>query len=289
MGPPAGYESCAAPAPGSEQHVTVLKSVLVFTFVIYAGLLALLYVSQRQMMYLPDPRRIAPADAGFARATAHTLATADGQSIQAWYAPASPGRSLIVYFHGNGGQIAHRVGRFNLLTAGGDGVLAVSYRGYGGSSGSPTEQGLIEDGRAAYAFAIEQGYAPQNIVLFGESLGSGVAVALAAEKRVGGVLLEAPFSSTVDVAATVYWMFPLRLLMLDQFPSDRRIAQVSAPLLIVHGDRDQVVPLRFGQRLYDVAREPKTLLKIPGGGHQVLETPQAIDGVRRWLDTIAGS
>ena len=126
--------------------------------------------------------------------------------------------------------------------------MALSYRGYGGSTGKPTEAGLIEDARAAYAYAAER--YPGRIVLWGESLGTGVAVALAAEKPVTHLILDAPFTSAVDVAARdLYRFLPVRLLMKDQFRSDRRIKHVKAPVLILHGEADDIMPIRYGERL----------------------------------------
>src|SRR6202030_3138165 len=139
------------------------------------------------------------------------------------------------------------VERFTRLITDGIGIVAVEYRGYAGSSGSPSERGLIADAEAAYAFAAER-YPAKQLVLWGESLGSGVAVALAAEKPVGRVILEAPFTSAADVAAEHYWFLPVRLLMKDQFRSDLRIDKVSAPVMILHGVKDQVVPFRQGER-----------------------------------------
>ena len=172
---------------------------------------------------------------------------------------------MILYFHGNGGALRHRGDRFRGLTADGTGLVALSYRGYSGSTGRPTEAGLMEDAEAAYAFAAAR-YPPERIALWGESLGSGVAVALAAEKPVGWVVLEAGFSSAADVGAGVYWFVPVRLLMKDQFRSDLRIGKVTAPVLVLHGDRDNIVPIALGERLYALINAPKRFVRFPGGG-----------------------
>jgi hypothetical protein len=189
---------------------------------------------------------------------------------------------VILYFHGNGGALRNRVDRFRALTGDGTGLLALSYRGYAGSSGTPTEAGLIEDARAAYAFAISR-YEPKRIVLWGESLGSGVAVALAAERKIGRLVLEAPFSSAVDVAAKVYPYVPVRWLMKDQFRSDLRIAKVKAPVLIMHGDHDEVVPIALGERLYALAPSPKRFLRIAGGEHETLGQFGAVEAAKKFI------
>ena len=170
----------------------------------------------------------------------------------------------MLYFHGNAGSLRNRADRFRALAGDGYGLVALSYRGYGGSTGSPSEAGLIADAQAAYAFAAARVPA-QRIVVFGESLGTGVAVALAATQRIGGLVLQAPFTSAVDVGARVYWFLPVRLLMKDPFRSDARIGKVTVPLLVLHGERDQVVPIALGERLFALANEPKRFVRFPDG------------------------
>jgi len=262
--------------------MTTLKSVIITLVVCYAGLLALLFVAQRSMMYFPDRTRIAPTAAGLSEAQEIVLDTADGEKVVAWHIPPQDGKPVIVYFHGNGGALHIRVGRFRALTAGGNGLLALSYRGYGGSTGRPTEAGLLADAAAAYSFASAR-YLPAKIVLWGESLGTGVAVAFAAQHPVGGLVLEAPFTSAVDIAAAVYPFVPVRLLMLDQFRSDERIAAVKAPILVMHGERDRVVPIAYGERLFALAREPKKFVRFPQGGHDDLDTQGSIAIARYFI------
>jgi fermentation-respiration switch protein FrsA (DUF1100 family) len=159
--------------------------------------------------------------------------------------------------------------------------VALSYRGYGGSSGAPTEVGLIDDALAAYAFAVAR-YPAERIVLWGESLGSGVAVALAAEKPVARVVLQSPFTSAADIAARRYWFVPVRQLMKDQYRSDLRIGKVTAPVLVLHGDRDDVVPMALGERLYELITAPKRFVRFPGGGHNDLGA-RAVEAARQFL------
>ena len=195
-----------------------------------------------------------------------TIATADGERIVAWWKPPEPGRATLLYFHGNGGSLLNRRDRARLLTADGRGLLLVSYRGYSGSTGSPTEEGLREDARAAYAWLAER-VEPRRIVLYGESLGSAVAVHLAAERPVGGVILDAPFTSATDVARLHYWYAPVDLLLLDRHRSVEAIGGLKAPLLVLHGDRDGIVPIDLGERLFAAAPEPKRFVRLPGVDH----------------------
>jgi hypothetical protein len=259
-----------------------LKSILLVALLSYAGMCALLYFGQRSFMYFPDRARIPPAAVGLPRAVEETLATADGEQVIVWHVPAAADKPVVLYFHGNGGSLAYRTERFRALTADGTGLIALSYRGYGGSTGSPTEAGLIADARAAYEFAAAR-YPVERIALWGESLGTGVAVALAAERPVGRVILESPFTSAADIGASVYFFVPVRLFMKDQFRSDERIAAVTAPVLVLHGTDDNVVPIRFGERLYALIRSPKRFVRIDRGGHEGLDALGALSEARAFL------
>jgi fermentation-respiration switch protein FrsA (DUF1100 family) len=262
--------------------MATLKSAVLFALVLYGGLVGLMYVFQRGLMYFPDRARTPPAAVGLPQAAEEVLITADGERVIAWHVPPREGQPVVLYFHGNGGALWLRAARFRALTAEGVGLLALSYRGYGGSSGSPSEAGLIADAHAAYAFAAAR-YAPERIALWGESLGTGVAIALAAERPVTRIVLEAPFTSAADIAASVYPFVPVRLLMKDQFRSDERIARVRAPVLVIHGEHDRVVPVRFGERLYALIPGPKRFARIAGGGHEGLDGLGALGHARAFL------
>jgi len=262
--------------------MSTLKAVLVVGLSVYLGFAALLYLVQRSMMYFPETLRTAPAEAGFPEATEVLLDTADGDRIIAWHVPPRDGAAVILYFHGNGGALRHRVDRFRALIADGAGLIALSYRGYAGSSGEPTENGLFLDAAAAYEFARSR-HPAAKLVVWGESLGSGVAVALAADKPVARVVLEAPFLSAVDIGAAAYPYLPVRRLMKDQFRSDLRIGKITAPVLILHGDQDAVVPIASGERLYALITAPKRFVRFPGGGHEDLGARGAVEAAKVFL------
>jgi fermentation-respiration switch protein FrsA (DUF1100 family) len=271
------------------QHDRLVQYVMItlaglgaIAFLVFLALATVLYFTQRSLMYFPETIHTTPVQAGLPEAQEVTLTTSDGERILAWHVPPSAGKPVILYFHGNGGALHYRVERFKKLLADGIGLVASEYRGYGGSSGSPSENGLIADAEAAYAFAAAR-YSAQQIVVWGESLGSGVAVALAADKPVGRVILEAPFTSAAAVAATRYWYMPVRLLMKDQFRSDERIGKVTAPLLILQGMRDQIVPYAMGQHLFDLANKPKHIVRFVDGGHEDLDQNGALHAVGRFL------
>jgi fermentation-respiration switch protein FrsA (DUF1100 family) len=262
--------------------MTVLGWIAAIAFVFYVALAATVYFAQRSLMYFPDTAHVTPADAGLPEANEVPLTAADGTQIHVWHVAPRDNKPVIIYFHGNGGSLPGRVDRFRRLIKDGIGLVGVEYRGYGGSGGTPTEQGLIADAQAAYAFATAR-YPVSQIVVWGESLGSGVAVALAAEKPVARVILEAPFTSTEAVGARHYWYLPVRLLMKDQFRSDERIGKVTAPLMIMHGVLDRTVPYAMGEQIFELANRPKHIVRFLDGGHEDLDSHGALDAVARFL------
>ncbi|MGE0564055.1 MAG: alpha/beta hydrolase [Pseudolabrys sp.] len=263
-----------------------LKWLVIVAVVAYAAVVALLYVFQRSLMYFPDTRRTPPAAAGLPQAREIELTAADGTRLVAWHVAPAEGRPLVLYFHGNGGALNLRARRFGRIFAPGNGLLALSYRSYGGSAGAPSEPGLIADAGAAYDYAAREVPA-ERIVIFGESLGSAVAVALAAERKAAGMILDAPFTAAVDVAAAVYPFVPVRWLMKDQFNSAARIGKVDMPLLVLHGERDHVIPISFGEKLFALAREPKRMVRFPNGTHVDLDDHGATAEILKFLDSVA--
>jgi uncharacterized protein len=259
-----------------------MKSLLIGAGAFYLGLLALLYVGQRSLMYFPEPIRTDPAAVGLTQAEEITLRTADGERVIAWHIPPRDGQPVILYLHGNGGAIRYRVDRFRDLTADGTGLVALSYRGYGGSTGHPTEAGLINDAAAAYAFAVGR-YGDQRLIVWGESLGSGVAVALASEHPVGRLVLEAPFSSALAIAGRSYPYVPVSWLMKDQFRSDLRIAKVTAPVIVLHGEKDNVIPIASGEQLYGLIKSPKRFVRYRDGEHENLSSFGAVEAAKKFM------
>jgi uncharacterized protein len=265
--------------------MTALKIGIGVIVLAYAAICAVMYAYQRDLQYFPSRNAPAPADLGLAGVQVERLQTSDSAEIDLWYAPATPGKPTILFFHGNAGEVADRAPRMAAYQAAGYGAAFVSYRGYGGSSGSPSEAGFLQDARAAYYWLLAKGMPHQQIVVIGESLGTGVAVKLAATVPVGAVVLEAPYTSAADVAAGAYPWLPVRWLMKDQFRSIDEIGYVNAPLLILHGTDDAVIPFAQGQALFAAANEPKTFITLEGAGHDALFEP---DLWQREIDHIAG-
>jgi hypothetical protein len=230
--------------------------------------MALVYLTQRGFIYLPDARRpdLVMSGAGGTFA-AVTLTAADGIATVSWYRAAAAGRPTLVLFQGNAGNIADRLFKVVPFMQEGWGVLLVGYRGYGGNPGQPTEPGLYADGRAALNYLAGQGVVPGWLVLYGESLGSGVAVQMATEIETGALVLEAPFTSLGDMAQRQFPYFPARWLVIDRFDSLAKIGSIPTPTLILHGSRDAIVPVAFGRRLFEAANEPRELKLFPEAGH----------------------
>ena len=235
--------------------------------VVYAFPASYLYVFQRSFVFKPGGELAAPADKGLAGVEVRSFEMTDGVRLTGWYAPVAAGKPSVLYFHGNAGNLSGRSERFQTILASGFGLLAVSYRGYPGSEGSPGERHLIADGLALYDWLAGQS---DQIVVHGESLGTGVAVAVAARRDSRALVLEAPYTAAVDIAAEQYPWMPVGFLMIDQFRSRERIRRVSEPVLIVHGTDDRVIPVGHGRRIFALAGEPKTLAIVDGAGHDDL-------------------
>lgn len=241
----------------------------------YAVLVGGLYLTQRSLLY---PGSWDVAESAQAAALGFQVAAVesdDGLTLSHWYRPAAdPAQPVVVVFQGNAGHVGHRAQKFASLQAAGFGLLLVGYRGYGGNPGKPSEAGLTADGRSARDWLAAQGIAPERTILYGESLGSGIAVKLAAEQPLdhpfAALILEATFSSIADVAQSHYWWLPARILLRDKWDCLSRIDRINAPLLIVHGEQDRIVPPKFGRRLFDAAPEPKEALFLPDADHNFL-------------------
>jgi fermentation-respiration switch protein FrsA (DUF1100 family) len=245
-----------------KRKMTVFLWLLTGAAVFYVALALGMFLIQRQLLY-HTAGSLPPPPAPF---RAVTVPTADGLSLTAWYAPPpQPGGKVVLSFHGNSGTIAHRIDRARRALDSGMGVMLQEYRGFAGMPGEPTEQGLYEDGRAALRWLAAQGIDERRVVLYGESLGTGVAVQLASETKPAGLMLDAAYTSIPDVAARQYFFLPVHLLALDRFESLAKIGRVAAPVLLMHGQYDLLIPPKHARRLFSAAQEPKKLVMLPAG------------------------
>ena len=249
--------------------VNMVLGIVIGLAVAYVAVLLLLFSAQRGIVFRPDPTRPALAETE-APAGMHevSLPSSDGLAITSWYLP--PTRAdgqVIAYFHGNAGHYAGRVPRILPYAAAGYGALLVGYRGYGGNPGMPSEAGLYDDARAALDFLQGQGVKPDQLILFGESLGAAVATQMALERPARALVLEAPFASILYSARQRYKFFIFDWLVRDKFDNLGKIARVGKPLLVIHGDLDRTTPAQFGRRLFAAAREPKQGFFPKEAGH----------------------
>lgn len=269
----------------------MLKAIFIVAALTYAVIAGVMYLYQRSFIYFPDTARIAPRDAGLPDVTERLIKTPDGETLVTWYAPAKPGgteaaRTTILYFHGNAAHLEARHDRMRTFLDQGHGMMLVAYRGYSGSTGTPTEKNIVADAKHIYDLLVSEGVAPRDLVVYGESLGAAVAVQLAAEKPVRGVVLDSPFTSLVARAYLSYPLLPVGLLLKDRYLSDAIIKNVHAPVLVIQGDRDEVTPVAMGKALFAAANEPKTLMIIAGAGHSNHDRFGSLRMIGDWIDRL---
>ena len=232
----------------------------------YVGLLVLLFLFQSKLVYFPT-RVIeqTPRDFGMAFEDV-TLETEDGVKIHGWYVPAADAKGTVLFFHGNGGNISHRLPTLQTFQEMDLNTLIVDYRGYGRSEGSPGEKGTYRDAEAAWTWLTEtKKVPPGKLVIFGRSLGGAVASHLAVQHPPAGLVLESSFTSIPDMGARLYWYLPVRLLSRFEYNTRKNVAAVRCPVLIIHSPDDDIVPFENGRLLFDAANEPKQFLEITGG------------------------
>lgn len=247
---------------------------------------AILYFAQRSILYLPDTTRFQPGDAGFPDMAVVSIKTADGLTLESWYQEGEPGKPTVLYFHGNAANLLNHSWIARPLVDAGYGVLLLEYRGYGGNPGSPTEDGLYQDARGALEFLKNQGVDENDVVLFGASLGTGVAVKMATEISPKAVILQSPYTSIAKAGQHHYWYLPVKWLIKDRFASDERIGEVKAPLLFLVGTADGIIPPDLSYELFELAPEPKSLEVFDNVGHNDLSDNGGMKAVLEFLSEL---
>lgn len=261
-----------------------MKFALLVVVALYALACAIMFFAQRAFLYFPDRVYVAPAQTGLPGVKEVWIEAPDGAKVLAWYAKARHGQPTLLYFHGNGGSLAVRDVRIRRYMTLGRGMFMMSYRGFSGSTGSPTETDNVADAKRAYDALIAEGVSADNIIIYGESLGTGVGLQVAAEKPVAGLILESPFTSIAERASQLYPWLPVNLLLKDRYDSRAYIKKVEVPVLIVHGELDRVVPATMGHEMFALANEPKQLAIIPNSGHDDHYLHGSYDRINEWID-----
>ena len=272
-----------------------LLNLLLVVGVVYGAFALYVFLMQPRLLYYPDmPGReleATPAAVGLAYEDV-ALQTRDGVRLHAWFIPVVQPRATVLFCHGNAGNISHRLDSIRLLHSLGLQVLILDYRGYGKSEGSPSEAGTYRDVDAAWHYLLDmRGIPAGEIIIFGRSLGAAVAADLASRTRPVAVILESGFTSVADIAAGLYPWLPVRLLSRYRYNNLDKVAQISAPLLVVHSRQDEIIPFAHGERLFERAREPKSFLEIQGSHNDTFLTSSKAytHGLKSFLDTHLGN
>ena len=246
----------------------MLWDILIPVAIAYAAVLVLVFLFQSRLVFYPEIGRavtLSPQSYGL-RHESVEIHTADGETLAAWWVPAEDARGSVLFFHGNAGNISHRLDYLLMFHRLRYTTLIVDYRGYGRSTGSPSEEGTYRDAEAAWDYLRHGRLArPEHVVIAGESLGGGVATWLAARVEPRAVLLFSTFTSATDLGADVYWFLPVRILSRIGYESLENLKAIRAPIFVAHSRDDDIVPYRHGRRLYEAAGEPKAFVEMRGG------------------------
>ena len=258
-----------------------------------ASIVVLAWMFQRTLIYFPFGNVPGPRDVGLGQAEVVSFPTADGLTLRGWFVPSSgsPPAYTVLVFNGNAGDRSYRAPLAAALRQQGLQVLLFDYRGYGGNEGKPTEDGLRADVRAARGYLVERGDVDMSrLIYFGESLGTALAIALAAEYPPAGLILRSPFASLVEVGQRHYPFLPVRLFLQDRFAAIDDIPRVTCPVLVLAGDRDRIIPVGLSRRLYDAVTSTKELVILAGADHNdydLLAGEEMLAAIRRFLGQLA--
>jgi len=269
----------------------MLGELLIPLGIAYGVVLVLVFVFQSHLVFFPGTGReavLTPQSYGM-RFESVEIRTADGETLAAWWVPAEEARGTVLFFHGNAGNISHRLDYLQMFHRLRYSTLIVDYRGYGRSTGSPSEEGTYLDAEAAWDYARHGRLArPEDIVIAGESLGGAVATWLAAKVGPRAVILHSAFTSVNDLGSQVYWFLPVRLLSRFGYDNVENLKRISAPVFIAHSRDDDVVPYAHGKKLFEAANEPKAFLEMSGGHNDgfIFTRPEWVAALAAFLDSL---
>jgi len=262
-----------------------LLRILILIVLAYLSVMAYIALNQRALLYFPDKNINEISEYNLGEAKEVYLTAADGTKIHCWYKePSNKEMPMTIYLHGNSGHLGKRELKYRELMDMGYGLIAISWRGFGNSEGEPSQFGLYEDARASVEFLKELGYKTEESIIIGESLGTGLATMMATEYQFKGVFLITPYTSIADRAAEIYWYLPVRHLIQDNFISYDIINNINAPILMVHGTKDDIIPHTHSEELLEKAKEPKKLIIYPGKGHGNLDTREIFKEMTKFFD-----
>ena len=264
--------------------MTKITSIIIYGISFYLFVIIIMFIFQRSLLYQPSKERLDPflySNTGLEKIN---LKTSDGLVLNSLFRkPSTNKNDTIVVFHGNAGHIGHRVDKFRSFLEEGYGLFLVEYRGYGKNPGNPSEDGFHKDGDAALEFLTKQNISKQKTILYGESLGCGLTVKLSIKEKYKAIILEAPFTSIAEVASRHYWYLPAKWLVLDRFDILSIIKNIKSPLLILHGEKDNVISFDLGKKVFNAAPEPKESIFILNAGHNNLYEFNIFEKINNFL------
>ena len=235
-------------------YITLILSVFIAT---YLFILIFTYIFQRNLLYHPGENNYF-GDQLHVSIKKVKIKTQDNIELIAWYHKKDLTKyKTILFLHGNAGSLENRIHKINHFKDMNVNFLLLAWRGFSGNSGYPTEKGIYEDARSAVRWLKNKGIVEENIIIYGESLGTGVATEIAQNKSFAGIILESPFTSMVDAGKNIYPFLPVKLLLKDKYESNKKIKNIKSPILVMHGEVDNIVPFRMGKKMYELANEPK--------------------------------
>ena len=264
--------------------MTKITSIMIYGISLYLFVILIMFIFQRSLLYLPSKEKLDPFFYSNTGLEKINFETSDGLVLNSLFRkPSTKEKDTVLIFHGNAGHIGHRVEKFRSFLEEGYGLLLVGYRGYGENQGKPTEDGFQKDGLAALEFLTEQNISKQKTILYGESLGCGLAVKLSIKEKYRAIILEAPYTSIAEVASRHYWYLPAKWLVIDRFDILSIINKIKSPLLVLHGEKDNVISLDLGKKVFNTAPEPKEAIFIPNAGHNNLYEFNIFEKINNFL------
>ncbi len=253
--------------------------------ILYLLICVVMFLMQRKLQYFPFGSVQNPSDIGLNGFSEVYIGTDDNEKLRAWFYKNENSDNVIIYFHGNAANLENRKNKYQAFAEDSNySLLAITYRGYPGSSGSPSEQGFYLDGQAAVDFIYAQGFKDKNIILYGESIGSGVATEMATKLNAKALILESPFTSVEMVAKKTYWFLPVSLMLKDKFDNKEKLQTLDLPILIIHGKKDRVVPVSHGIDLAESYSGPKKLVLTENDGHMTFSGEFLIENINSFVE-----
>jgi len=264
----------------------IFLKILILSFIFYPLSLVILYFSQRSLLYHPSENNYYD-DKLTASVNKVKIKTDDNIELLAWYHKKdNKNYKTILFLHGNAGSLENRIHKINHFKDMDINFLLVAWRGFSGNDGKPTEIGLYEDAKSTVKWLVNKGIKKKNIIIYGESLGTGIATEIAQTNDFAGVILESPFTSMVEVGSKKYPIFPISLLLKDKYESDKKIKNISLPILVMHGEQDKLVPFWMGKKIYNLANEPKYSYFSKHDNHMLEYNEELLNVLKKFISSL---